>query len=90
MKNTVASLIVVLSLSFVTSPLAEAGRIPGPGKDTIVCQAYSSVTYYDTFRGGDIARIALVDYGAPTWTSLSTTCRADWWSRASDRPTSRW
>jgi hypothetical protein len=63
MKNIVASLIVALSLSFVTVPLAEAGRIPGPGKDTIVCQAYGSVTYYATFRGGELASVAIVGDG---------------------------
>ncbi|MBM4073454.1 MAG: hypothetical protein FJ271_31700 [Planctomycetes bacterium] len=41
----------------------EAGRIPGPGIDTRRCEAYSSVTYHDTFRGGELAVVSIVGDG---------------------------
>jgi hypothetical protein len=44
--------------------LAEAGRVPGPGRDVATVQAFGKVTYYDTFRGGDLAVIYLDGDGA--------------------------
>jgi len=64
MKKFIASLFVVLSLSFVAVPFADAGRQNGPGKDTTICQAYGSVTYNVTMYGGEEARIAIVGDGA--------------------------
>src|ERR1051325_5372590 len=63
MQKIVVSLVVVLS-SFVTVPLAEAGRVGGPGKDTTICEAYGSVTYFVTFRGSEFARVAIAGDGA--------------------------
>jgi hypothetical protein len=64
MKKIIANLFVVLSLSVVIVPFADAGRQNGPGKDTTTCQAFSSVTYNITFRGGEQARVAIVGDGS--------------------------
>lgn len=58
-KLALLGLVAVLALSGVV----EAGRIPGPGVDTRRCEAYSSVTYYDTFRGGELAVVSIVGDG---------------------------
>jgi hypothetical protein len=58
----IASVIGVLVLLVAVFP-AQAGRFGGPGKDNKVCQAYGSVTYYETFRGCEIARVAIVGDG---------------------------
>lgn len=62
MKKSIVSLAAVIALCLGVS-FADAGRIPGPGIDTAVCQARGSVTYFDTFRGGEIARVAIVGDG---------------------------
>ncbi|MBI2804764.1 MAG: hypothetical protein HYX68_07250 [Planctomycetes bacterium] len=63
MKNCIASLIAVVALGFVAIS-ADAGRIPGPGVNTTICQAKGSVTYFETFRGNELARIAIVGDGS--------------------------
>ena len=71
--------IVLVALSFlaVTANLVEAGRAPSPGVDVARCEAYSSVTYYERFYGGEgwpASRSSAT--ATPTWTCSSTTCRA--------------
>jgi hypothetical protein len=65
--KSVASILTCVAVFAVlagTVSLARADRIPGPGNDTKVCQAYGSVTYYEQFRGGWTARVALVGDGS--------------------------
>ena len=58
------SLCVGLFLAAAFVPFVHADRIPGPGKDTTTVQAFGSVTYHETFRGGAQARVAIVGNGA--------------------------
>lgn len=58
-KLALLGLVGILGLAGVV----EAGRIPGPGVDSRRCEAYSSVTYYDTFRGGEMAVVSIVGDG---------------------------
>jgi hypothetical protein len=38
---------------------AQAGRLNGPGVGTKRCEAHATVTYYETFRGGEPAVISI-------------------------------
>jgi hypothetical protein len=58
------ALLFALTGSAVMVPLARADRIPSPGDGTAVCEAFGTVTYYETFRGGRLARVAIVGDGA--------------------------
>jgi hypothetical protein len=62
MKRFASILACVVALATVVS-VADAGREKGPGKDTKVCPANGSVTYFETFRGGEQARVAIVGDG---------------------------
>ncbi|HZZ79051.1 MAG TPA: hypothetical protein VFE62_11060 [Gemmataceae bacterium] len=64
MRKITARLLVVVALTLATIPMAHAGRIPGPGQDTKICQAFGTVTYYEVFRGGEQARIAIAGDGS--------------------------
>lgn len=64
MKKTVISLVAVLSVSLAMVSMVGAGHLRGPSEDTKVCQANGSVTYYEPFRGGETARVAIVGDGA--------------------------
>ena len=56
MKNLI---IAVLTVAFAFNTFAEAGHIRGPQVGNARCQAHSTVTYYETFRGGEMARVAI-------------------------------
>lgn len=56
---TLLGLVALLGLA----GMVEAGRFPVPGVDTKRCEAYSSVTYYETFRGGERAIVSIVGDG---------------------------
>src|SRR5262245_19088166 len=58
-KMLVLGMVGVVSLAGAE----EAGRIPGPGFDNRRSEAYSSVTYDDTFRGGQMAVVSIVGDG---------------------------
>ncbi len=62
MKKVIVSLVAFATLGLVVANV-DAGRIPGPGIDTKVCEAFGSVTYYETFAGGQLARVAIVGDG---------------------------
>ena len=62
MKKVIVSLVAIVALGLVVVNV-DAGRIPGPGIDTKICQAFGSVTYHETFAGGQIARVAIVGDG---------------------------
>jgi hypothetical protein len=55
--------LVALSCIAATASLAEAGRVPSPGIDTTRCEAYSSVTYFERFFGGEIATVSIAGDG---------------------------
>jgi hypothetical protein len=61
MKRCATLLGLVALLGF--AGMVEAGRIQGPGRDVRRCEAYSSVTYYDTFRGGELAVVSIAGDG---------------------------
>lgn len=61
-KLAMASLVVVVGVLALAGGV-EAGRIPGPGIDVRRCEAYASVTYYDTFRGGELAVVSIAGDG---------------------------
>ena len=63
MKRFTSILACVVILATMVS-MANAGRLNGPGKDTKICQANGSVTYYETFRGCEQARVAIVGDGS--------------------------
>jgi hypothetical protein len=58
MKKCIASLLAVVVLGLIVVN-AEAGRVSGPGVDAATCEAFSSVTYHETFRGGELATVAI-------------------------------
>lgn len=57
MKNILVA--VTLSVVFAFGAFAHAGHIRGPQSGSARCEAYGSVTYYETFRGGEMAEVAI-------------------------------
>lgn len=64
MNRFASMLLCVATLVATTTSLAYADRLPRPGTDTAICKAHGSVTYHDTFRGGAMARVAIVGDGS--------------------------
>jgi hypothetical protein len=62
MKRAAMILGVAAVLAF--AGLAQAGRLLGPGIDAKTAPAFGSVTYYETFRGGEEAVVSIVGDGA--------------------------
>lgn len=62
--TAVATALIALVALFTLAPTAFAGRLKGPGKDAAVCPARGTVTYYETFRGGENAEVAIVGNGS--------------------------
>jgi hypothetical protein len=63
-SKIVTTMALGLMLAAAAVPLADAGCTRGPVADTTVCQAFGSVTYHETFRAGQTARVAIVGDGA--------------------------
>ena len=59
----VKTLCLALALTFAFAPLADAGRMGGPGSDTARCEAYGSVTYHERFYGGETAVVSIAGDG---------------------------
>src|SRR4051794_38826388 len=57
MKNLVVTL--ALLASFLVGTFAEAGHVRGPQVGQARCQAFGSVTYHETFAGGQMAEVAI-------------------------------
>jgi hypothetical protein len=59
-----ASILACAMILATTTSLADAAGSPRSARtDTAVCPAFGSVTYYETFRGGEFARAAIVGDG---------------------------
>ncbi len=58
-----ATILIALGCLTATASLAFAGRVPNSGADTVRCEAYGSVTYYERFYGGETARVSIVGDG---------------------------
>jgi hypothetical protein len=56
--------VVALALVSMTATLVDAECTRGPVGDTRACQSFGSVTYHETFRGGSLARVAIVGDGS--------------------------
>ena len=63
MKKFVITCVALACLTAAAAPLAFAGRAPSPGVDNKRCEAFGSVTYYERFYGGEMARVSLVGDG---------------------------
>jgi hypothetical protein len=61
MKYVAMALSVALALT--VGGVALAGRVPTPGFDVARAQARSTVTYHETFRGGEVAVVSIVGDG---------------------------
>lgn len=58
-KITTLALAALFAVSAVL-PDVSAGSIRGPRVATHICSAYSSVTYHETFRGGELGVVSIV------------------------------
>ena len=61
-KITTLALSALLAVSAVMTDVA-ASPMRGRGVATHICSAYSSVTYYETFRGGELGVVSIAGDG---------------------------
>ncbi len=61
-KFAALTLVALVALSLVVVD-ASAGRLNGPGRNNTICQAFSSVTYHETFYGNELAVVSIVGDG---------------------------
>lgn len=61
-KFAALTFVALIALSLVVVD-ASAGRVNGPGRDSAICPAFSSVTYHETFYGNELAVVSIVGDG---------------------------